>query len=231
MGSQDQRSSLVRLRSRVRVVLVATMMISAIGAFTAEYAWAGCGGTIKWDYVGGYEGSTARYGNRARILVNNFASAQYMSWRMVWILKSSNNNAETGWQVQEALGNQDAHPFKTWVTDGVKDSYTASVSLTKGQLHEFKVHDQNGDKNWSFAYDGNPLGNHYVNMSSGTPISESERNCTSDSLYARVTSLSKINSVNGSWTPYGSLSQYVDTATDYNFCRVSNTEFYVKKTC
>lgn len=100
-------------------------------------------------------------------------------------------------------------------------------------MHEFKTHDQNGDKYWSFAYDGNPLGNEYVNMTSGMTVSESERGCTTDSLWAHDSGLSKLNAVNGSWQPYGALSQYIDTPTqnNYDFCRVSNTEYYVKQTC
>ncbi len=68
-------------------------------------------------------------------------------------------------------------------------------------------------------------------MSTGTPISESERSCTTDPLWAHVRALSKIDRVGGAWTSYGSLSRYIDTASGYDFCRISKTEFYVKKVC
>lgn len=105
--------------SRVRLILLATMMMSMTGVFTAEMAWASCSGSQVHDAVGGYEGSgTARYGDKASVLVNDFASNQYWSWRSVAIVKSSSTFAEAGWQLQEAIGNQGAHPYKTWKTDG-----------------------------------------------------------------------------------------------------------------
>lgn len=70
-------------------------------------------------------------------------------------------------------------------------------------------------------------------MSTGSPISGSERKCTTDPLWAHVRNLSKMSTINGSWTPYSSLSQYVDTPTqnDYDFCKDSNTEFHVLQNC
>jgi hypothetical protein len=128
------------------------------------------------DAVGGRGGLTGRYGNRADIFVNAFATDQHYTWRMVWVYKNGNNNAETGWALYSPV-DQNAHPFKTWHVDGELRSTTPyDISLSQNGYHEFKTHDQNGDESWSFAYDGISLGNEYVDMTTGFPISESERN-------------------------------------------------------
>jgi hypothetical protein len=93
------------------------------------------------------------------------------------------------------------------------------------------VHDQNHDHQWSFAYNGNAMGNEFVNMDWGTPLDEAERRCTSDSLRANFKTLENIGCTNCGWQPYSSLKMWVDQASDFNFCKISNTEFWVKATC
>jgi hypothetical protein len=87
------------------------------------------------------------------------------------------------------------------------------VDLPANTDHEFKAHDQDSDRWWSFAYDGSTMGNEYVDMPYGYPLSESERACTSDSLWAHFYNLKRLQCVGCTWVAYSSLSQYIDTPT------------------
>ncbi len=82
---------------RVAAISSLALLFLAARLIGAGVAEPGCGGVVQKDAVGGYEGTTSRYGNRASVFVNNFDRTQYNSWRMVWVLKSINNNAEAGW--------------------------------------------------------------------------------------------------------------------------------------
>lgn len=218
------------MRGVLAGVMLLVLPVIWVG-WSAGPAWAGCGGTVTHQAVGGNESSNTRLGDQANVLVNNFSSNQYESWRAVAILKNSSNFAEAGWFTDESV-DQGHHPYKTWVTDGVPHEVDFNtVNLSGGANHNFKVHDQNHDHYWSFAYDGNPMGNEFVNMDWGTPITESERRCTTDSLYAHFLNLKTIPCTNCAWQSYQSLSQYINTTSDYKFCKVSNTEYWVKKTC
>jgi hypothetical protein len=221
--------------SRSLIIFVSALLVlvstSAVPA-EAHQTSAACI-THDKDAVGGREGSNLRLGNRANIWVNNFTEEQHWTWRMVWIFRTSNFNAEAGWQLDSGV-NQGAYPFKTWVNNGVVRSETLwGVWLTKNLFHEFKVHDQNNDHNWSFAYDGSAMGNEFVNMDWGTPIDESERGCVDDSMWAHYKNLNNIGCINCGWQTYSSLSLYIDspTSNDYDFCRISAIEFKVQQTC
>jgi hypothetical protein len=181
--------------------------------------------------VGGKENNNLRLGNQGDIWVNNFGTNQHHTWRMVWIRFNSSFNAEAGWGI-DSQTNQGAHPFKSWVQNGVFQNTTLTgVNLTKDAFHTFKVHDQNHDHNWSFAYDGNAMGNEFVNMDWGTPIDESERDCGNDSHWSHHKNLKNIGCTNCGWQPYTTLQQYIDTASDYSYCQISTTEFQVKQSC
>ena len=77
-----------------------------------------------------------------------------------------------------------AHPFKTWHSNTQVGSDTfENVNISRGNLHDFKVHDSNGNNYWSFAWDGNALGNqNLAALDSGIPIAASEAQCTADSI-------------------------------------------------
>lgn len=201
-----------------------------VGA-SAGPAHATCGGTQSHQAVGGKESSSSRLGDYADVLVNGFSSNQFRSWRSVAIVKNINNFAEVGWVTDELFG-QGHYPYKSWVTDGVANSSVSlSANLSTGVTHNFKVHDQNHDNYWSFAYDGNPMGNEYVNMDSGQPRTESERDCSTDSLRAHFVNLKQIGCANCAWSPYSDLSQYVNNTSDFKFCKISVTEYWVKNPC
>ena len=167
--------------------------------------------------------------------MNNFSENQTRVWRSVAIFNNGDNFAETGWVLRtDIFGDQHQRPYKTWYNLGVPhEEIITDVWFSPGTTHEFKVHDQNGDQNWSFAYDGTPFpsGNEPMAMTQGTPISEAERRCTDDSLRANFSSLNKINCQNCSWVAYVDVEKYINTTNNWKFCRRSDTRYEVLKTC
>jgi hypothetical protein len=135
------------------------------------------------DAVGGKESSTLRLGAKADVLVNAFGQNQTNTWRSITVWQNDNFSAEVGWFVKSSY-NQYAHPYQTRVNNAI--TYTVDrpdiTIQPQGILHTFKVHDQNHNHQWSFAYDGNPLGNLRVDFDWGRPLFEAERNCADDSL-------------------------------------------------
>jgi hypothetical protein len=224
------------MRRIQRVLMAFVLAVAAFAGWAvglaAAPAWASCGGQVAHQAVGGNESSNSRLGDKANVLVDSFGSYQYQTWRAVGVLKNSSYFAEAGWLTAEVAGNQGHHPYKTWVNNGVVNTVIyVGAELSTGTNHEFKTHDQNHDHYWSFAYDGIAMGNEFVDMDWGMPITESERACTTDSLYAHFLALQAIRCTNCSWQAYHSLSQYVDNSPDFRFCKISSTEYWVKTTC
>lgn len=75
------------------------------------------------------------------------------------------------------------------------------------------------------------MGDEFVNMDWGTPITESERGCTNDSLFAEFRSLNTVPCTTCPWQAYQSLVEYINTTSDYRFCRFSNTRYKVQQAC
>lgn len=170
------------------------------------------------------------------MLVNSFAEAQTESWRAVAIAQDANSFVEVGWITREDQGPYQAHPFRLAVTRGNRNYRPKwDVNLRLAQMHEFKVHDSNDDGDWSFAYDGIAMGDMSASADQGESITESERNCTSDSLFAEFRNLSKCAPDQGcGWSAYGGLRQYIDTANGsnpYDFCWVGPRAYDVRQSC
>jgi hypothetical protein len=214
----------------ISVIFLVTSVVLAVGL--SSPAFASCGGNTVHDWIGGYDSSYSSYrGAKGDLYVNSFGSShQYHVARNVVIWQNSNNFAEAGWVILESI-NQLMHPYKTWVNDGVVRTTYLSADFGGGTNHTFKVHDENGDRYWSFAYDGNAMGNEYANFPYGNAVSETERWCTSDSLWAHAYNLQNLTYINGSWANWAANSKWADTASDYDFCWMSKTEYYAKQTC
>jgi hypothetical protein len=223
-------------RAKMKVIawFLALFLLPVVGLVPQRWlpiASAACSGSIVKDAVGGNENTSNHRGTKANILVNDFSSHQYQTWRQVAVVENSNNFAEAGWSWIEGYG-QYAFPMKIWVDNGVKSwVYFNQISLARGFRHEFKVHDSDGNWYWSFAYNGNEMGNEFVSFSNGTSLSESERWCTSDVLFAEFRELQKCQGQGCGWTDYGGLSQYINTTTDYRFCWKSKTAYDVRGQC
>jgi hypothetical protein len=221
---------------RIVVAAFSTLALSTLGQiWRADYAWASCGGSSIHDAAGADGAFVAAYGDKASVYVNSFANSQYQTWRAVGAFRNSNNFAEVGWYIQESDFNQRAHPYNTWVSDGVLSSFDYYFSdVPQSGYQMFNLNDKNNDKYWSFFWAGNQLGsNEYVNMSGPQAIAltESERYCTNDSLLAHFNSLQFIKTVNGPWMNYTNLAYYIDTTTDWNVCLRTVTSYDVQMTC
>ena len=225
-----------RGKRSVSFLLTPALALGWILTLGSGPALASCSGSIIHDAVGGNEKavSIVRQGDRADVLVNNFNQNQHRVWRAVALLQSGNNFLEAGWVLRvDIFGDQHQRPYRTWVNLGIpSEVIIGDVWFTPGTTHEFKVHDQNGDQNWSFAYDGIGMGNEAMSMTWGLPVTEAERGCTDDSLKADFSGLSKINCDNCSWTSYDDVEKYIDTTGgEWKFCGRSKTRYEVKQTC
>lgn len=209
-----------------------------VGLSPVSPAIAGCAGSTEHDdAVGSHEDPTNnRFGNFSSVWVNNFDNHQYNTWRATGVLRGSNNFAEVGWYTSESAGNQQAHPYHSWVNDGVPHPVNhPGINLTpRDDYHSFKVVDSDGDKKWEFFYDGNPLGSEEeVNMTAGDPLNQSERSCTTDSLWAHFNSLKSVRSSGGAFQDWAQLNLYIEVThgVDYLWCYDSSTSFHVKQSC
>jgi hypothetical protein len=166
------------------------------------------------------------------VLVNDLSQdANHNVWRSVTILQNGNYSAEVGWY-SDTDQNRLAHPYKTWVNNGIPHTDTdPSNILPLDDLHWFKVHDQNRDRDWSFAWEGNALGNEHVAMSSATPVDQAERCNNSDTLWSHFTELQSLACESCGWDPYNDVKKWVDNTADYRFCRIDSDTFRVKQVC
>lgn len=219
------------IRAACRWAAIVMVAAGTLATTLARPAMASCSGTNIHYGVGGVDNTSTLFrGTKADIYVNNFSTHQYKVARNLSVYQNSNNFAEVGWAVVDSV-DQNKHPYKTWVSDGVDKTVIASASLPGDSAVSFKVHDDNDDKYWSFAWNGNALGNQYANFHLGRSRAQSERWCTSDSAWGHHFNLQHLVYINGSWDDFGGLSQDVAGDPDYNFCWTSKTEFYVKQTC
>lgn len=213
----------------VRVLAVVSMLLAAaLGVQDAAVA-SHCTNSVDWDIQGeDVDRNTAPDGIRGNININNFDTAQHLSIRSVYIFAASGALAEVGWhQGHKDNPNGERVINVYWITDGVAhhEHYTSST-LTPGSTHEFKTHDADGDRIWSFAYDASGIVNHYINMYNGRAGTLSEVKCSSDNAYAHFTQLQNYM---GDWTDFASLSNVVDENPNYCFDWVSKTNHYVRE--
>lgn len=199
-----------------------------------------CGGTVQDRAVGGRENTENHIkGTRTDVYVNDFPAAQSRSWRSVAVVRADFEYiAETGW-ILDSDYDQLAHPYRTTKLAGFQPQTIRAlgVNLSKGVNHSFRVHDNNGDQTWSFAYTDNSgnwqaLGDLAVSFNNGLSLTEAESRCSTDILFARYRNLNKLPQSNSSWTPYDGLSQYIDANGGiYDFCWLSKTSYDVKDVC
>lgn len=199
-----------------------------------------CSGSDDHRAIGGRENTEDHTkGTRADVYVNDFPAAQIKTWRSLAVARADGVYfAETGWALESDF-NQLAHPYRTYKVGGSNpvSIRELGVSLSKGVNHSFRVHDNNGDQSWSFAYTDNggnwqALGDLSISFNNGLSLSESESECDTDILFARFRNLNKLPQANSTWTNYGGLSLYVDRLSGiYDFCWLGQTSYDIKDVC
>lgn len=222
---------------------VATFLLAATAAILlAPAAWAVCNGTIGQAEIGAVNPSEAlglsAFGAKARIWVNNFGTNQHQTWRQTNVFQNSNNLVEVGWFVQANI-DQVPHPYKTFINDGEASTvrFTGINISPRDSLHTFAVKDPDDDSVWRFLYDGSALGvDQFVSISNGhaNASAGSERNCTSDSLWAQFSSLQyiKVKNQGDQWVDWlGPIPATVGDVSPYQYCSVSQTAFDVRQSC
>lgn len=141
--------------------------------------------------------------------------------------------AEVGWVIYEDIFfTQEAHPYKSWITSGILSTdYDYDHTIGSGGDIELKFHDADGNRDWSFAWGGTPLGNEFVDFLLGTTHTNAESTCTSDSLRGHFQAISHCQGSNCSWSLLTNLAKRIDNSDDFSFCKVNNHEHEVKPTC
>lgn len=186
---------------------------------------------VDWDLEAEDTGRPNLFGVKGNIYVNDFGAAQHRSVRSVYIFFNTNNFAEVGWHVGHEVFPTELVVNKVWVSNGAPDhEHFTSPTLDPNTTHEWKIHDENVNRSWSFAYDGNPLGNQFILMDYGRPGTLTEVHCKKDSAWAHFTSLKDCLTA-CIWQPFAQLSQVEDENPNYCFQKISNSEHYVKQVC
>jgi hypothetical protein len=173
-------------------------------------------GDVAEHYGVGGSDTPAGYANRSEVLVNGFWEHQNHTWRAVGIFQNGSNFVEMGWVVKEDY-DQNAHPYRSWVNNGVLGTGTfALIDVPQGpnQYVQFGVRDTDDNNNYNFIYDGDNSfsDTKFASINAGTAfaLSQSESSCSSDSMKARFTQLRAVHTQSGGWVGYFSLATYVD---------------------
>ena len=186
--------------------------------------------------IGGRNQTATAYGSRSKALVNDFGSNQDHTWRATGVWQNSNNLAEAGWFVNSGT-NQMAHPYRSYRISGVlTDVHYPSINLTKGAFEAFRVVDPDDNNTYQFYYGNNQMGSNQINVplnaGSSLAVTQSESECSGDSLFAQFMELKRIATQNGSFVPYTQVIQYISLNPGvYNYCPVATDAYDVRQTC
>jgi hypothetical protein len=98
-------------------------------------------------------------------------------------------------------------------------------------MYEFKIHDGDGNKYWSFVAAGNTLGNIFANFSTGSALTNSETHCEdTDNVYAHFSQLRDCGQAipcnYGNWQ---NLQLFFDDNSRYYMAKDSDTEHHVRE--
>ncbi len=231
------RSKLLHDTRVRRLVLSASLFLGISSAFvaTGPDALAACGGSSTYGNIGVQNVHSPTYGTKGSGYVNNFGSHQTTTWRAVAVLGTYSNFAEVGWVTEESAGDQLARPYKTEENDGIAHTTRfPNRTLTQDAMHTFSVKDINDDNDYDVAVDGDPLGADLhvtINPDNSTSETQTERQCTSDSLWTQFRNLQFFRSTGN---PSDWADKAEDTATNhspYDYCTVSPNAWDAKQTC
>jgi hypothetical protein len=176
-------------------------------------------------------------GARADIYVNNFDQYQWQTWRSLAVMQNPSNYAEVGWETSDySNSDQKAHPYKTKNNEGTQQTVrfqTYDIS-PRDSLHTFRVRDTNDDNHYTSSVDGTALGIDWwvsLDASNSNAITEAERNCTADSLWAQVRNLQFYNNDGNPVSWHDKQSNSHAPFGPYQYCFVSDDAFDVKQNC
>lgn len=218
---------------RVLVVLSVSASIFTLGTVSAS---AHCTGDQSYGNIGAKNQHNPTYGSRMRVWVNNFDNHQFDSWRSITAWQNSNNNAEVGWFTAEYTGDQKAHPYKTRVNNSIATTieYPGQDITPRDDFHTFIVQDLNDDNQYVSSYDGNTLGDPWF-VSADVSVTESqtqsERRCTSDSLWSEFRNLQYYNANGNNVDWADKVHNSSINKAPYQYCNVGPAAYDVKQNC
>lgn len=162
-------------------------------------------------------------------MVNSFSQQQYLSWRSIGVWQNSNNFAEAGWGQDASISTSNHYPYRTVMDAGIKSSFHLYNVELGTQDRYFNASEESTNHWWQFFYSGNAIGTHqYISMINGIPVSESERDCSSDSLYSHAYDLNFCSDSTCTWRSWNALSIFVGPTSDYYWCPSGQTSYWVK---
>lgn len=236
-GRRDTPRTVRTGRRKARFALHLCAVALILTLFPPGVAEAHCPGTQVVDHVQGYDqdrGSTVR-GVQGNIFVNNFdVNHQFWTIRALAVVQTaavpSPDFVEVGWFKRESVGTK--RVFKARSNNGVYDiQLFDGSSLNNGVFRGFKVHDQNANQFWSFAYRGDSLGNEFSSFNTGEGRTNTETHCTSDSASAEYRNLRDFSCIGCSFGAFQDLRLQFDNNGNYDFCRISSTRHTVRQNC
>jgi hypothetical protein len=218
-------------------MITATALALVGTVIVPEAALAACAGSQTKGAIQAKNDDSPARGVRSDIWVNNFDSHQYQSWRQVNVVGNPNNYAEAGWFTGESASDQLAHPFKSYLNNGVGGTvrYTAIDISPRDDLHQFAVKDPDDNNVWTWTLDGNQYGTTTtVTIIAGSAFADSgsERSCTSDNLWSKFRSLQVIDNAQGNWNNWSNIDNDINAnKAPYDYCGISNHAYDIKQSC
>jgi hypothetical protein len=171
-------------------------------------------------------------GMHAKIYMQHFDYDQCDSTRSINVWRNG-DSAEIGWS---AVNGRQPVVFTNYVLDGHSHGpYLKSYSVSAGETHDFKIVNGNQNNYWALDFDGAYVGSFYQNYSHALEVvPQAEREASQDSLWAHFHGLTDCNDSGCTLKPFFSLEYAGDfsvNSSDYHYCPIDNTEFYVKQSC
>lgn len=167
--------------------------------------------------------------------MNNFdVNHQFWTVRSITVIQTAPSPApdfaEVGWRKKESANSKQV--FKAWSNNGAYgEEFFGNDGLDGDTFRVFKVHDQDANQFWSFAYRGDSLGNEFASFNTGEGRTNTETHCTSDSASAEYKDLQDFSCIGCSFGPFQDLRFRFDNNPNYDFCRISSTRHTVRQNC
>lgn len=153
--------------------------------------------------------------------------------RSISASKDSNNNVEIGWRKTEDQSYDEVSTYE--INRGIKHETITPIRPDPGTFHKYWVVNANGNDSWAFNYDNIYISSAYVpNMVQvGMALTNSEKHHGPDSLRAHFTHSQICTELGCAAYHDPSNSSLVEdnTAGQWYWCKIDNTESHVEEVC
>lgn len=214
------------------LVFLSALLGVAFGVLTAPPALAAC--TLQDAAKIGYDAGASVYmhGEKGRVYVNSFDTTQCSSVRSIDMFRANGDQVEVGWLNQ---GGQNSLFFYVNVENGHYHPYFTNTAFGPGTWQNFQLANSNQNNWWAINLNGTYIDSVLASFKNGQIVTtNSERDYSQDSLWSHFMNLQDCSDCGSGYHNFQNLqleSTLSHNAGDYSFCKVSNSEHYVKQSC